>query len=97
MTEQDVEADSSSGHEQRAAPVITTRVNIAGMTSVHSAHAVFTALTGVDGILRADVAVGRATIEHDGRATCEALAQAIAVAGYVMTDCIEERRRLPLL
>jgi len=78
-------------------PFVTTRVRIAGMTSPHSVRAVFTALTAVEGILSADVAIGRATIEHDGRAACEALAEAIAVVGYEVTECSEERRRLPLL
>lgn len=77
--------------------LVTTRLVIAGMSSPHSVHAVFTALTPVDGILRTDVAIGRATIEHDGRATCEALAEAIAVAGYEVTECSEERGRLPVL
>lgn len=80
-----------------APPFVTTRLTITGMRSVHSVHAIFTALTAVDGILRTDVALGRATIEHDGRATCAALVEAIAVAGYEVAECIEERRRLPLL
>jgi copper chaperone CopZ len=67
------------------------------MTSVHAAHAVFTALAAVEGIVRADVALGRATIEHDGRATRHAVEQAIEVAGYTVADYAEERRRLPLL
>jgi copper chaperone CopZ len=67
------------------------------MTSIHSVRAVFTALAAVEGIARADVAIGRATVEHDGRATCEALAAAVALAGYEVTRCTEERRTLPLL
>jgi copper chaperone CopZ len=76
---------------------ITTRLTIAGMISVHSVRAVFTALAAVDGILRTEVALGSASIEHDGRATCEALEAAIAVAGYTVATCTEERRALPLL
>lgn len=75
---------------------ITTSVTIAGMLSVHAAHAVYTALGGVDGIITADVKVGRATIEHDGRATHEQIVGAIEVAGYRVTD-IRDERRLPLL
>ena len=75
---------------------ITTSVTIQGMLSVHAAHAVFTALTGVEGISTADVKVGRATIEHDGRATHEQIIDAIETAGYVVTD-IRDERRLPLL
>jgi len=75
---------------------ITTSVTIQGMLSVHAAHAVFTALTGVEGISTADVKVGRATIEHDGRATHEQIIGAIETAGYVVTE-IRDERRLPLL
>ena len=74
-----------------------SHLTIKGMSAVHSVRAVFTALTAVEGISRADVSLGRATIEHDGRATPEALAAAIAEAGYEMTECIEDRRTLPLL
>jgi copper chaperone CopZ len=76
---------------------MTTHLTITGMSSVHSVRAVFTALAAVEGISRADVSMGRATIEHDGRATPEALTAAIATAGYEVTECTEERRRLPLL
>lgn len=76
---------------------VTTRLTIAGMASMHSVRAVFTALTPVDGILRANVGLGHATVQHDGRATCEVLAEAIAVAGYEVTECSEERGRLPVL
>ncbi|HKV52861.1 MAG TPA: heavy-metal-associated domain-containing protein [Gemmatimonadaceae bacterium] len=75
---------------------ITTTVTIQGMLAVHAAHAVYTALAGVDGVITADVKVGRATIEHDGRATHEHIVDAIVAAGYVVTD-IRDERRLPLL
>ena len=74
-----------------------TRIRIAGMSCQHCVRAVFTALTPVAGITSADVSIGAATIEHDGRATIEALRDAIAVAGYTVEDGTEERRRLPLL
>ena len=64
------------------------------MRRQHCVTAVFTALTAVDGITRADVTIGAAEIEHDGRATPEALRAAIAVAGYEVTEVVEERRRL---
>lgn len=75
---------------------ITTTVTIEGMLAVHAAHAVYTALAGVDGIITADVKVGRATIEHDGRATHERIALAIELAGYRVID-VRDERRLPLL
>lgn len=74
-----------------------TTLRIAGMRAVHAKRAVFTALAGVDGILAADVALGRAVVEHDGRATAALLREAIAAAGFVVDEVIEERRRLPVV
>ena len=74
-----------------------TVLTIRGMVSVHSVRAVFTALAGVGGIERADVSVGRAVVEHDGRVTPEQLAAAVALAGYELVACREERGRLPTL
>lgn len=71
-----------------------TRLAIPGMRSNHCVTAVFTALTAVEGIVHADVTIGAAEIEHDGRATAEALRAAIAVAGYEVGEVVEERRRL---
>ena len=76
---------------------MTTTLAIEGMRSVHCVRAVFTALGAVEGIAHADVQMGRATIEHDGRAACDALRDAIAVAGYAVTACREQRRALPML
>lgn len=75
---------------------VVTRIIIGGMASVHSVRAVFTALGGVEGISRADVALGKATIEHDGRATRESIADALAIVGCELIGFSEERRRLPL-
>jgi copper chaperone CopZ len=67
------------------------------MVSVHCTRAVFTALAPVAGILRADVAIGRATIEHDGRATLASLRDALAQAGYEIEAAEEDRRGMPVL
>ena len=75
---------------------MVTTLRISGMTSVHAVRAVFTALSGVEGIERADVAIGRATVEHDGRATPAVLAHAISVAGYEVQEWKEDRRSLPI-
>jgi copper chaperone CopZ len=75
----------------------TTTLQIAGMLSVHSVRAVYTALAGVEGIITADVSLGKAVVEHDGRATPERLAEAVATVGCEVTEYREERRRLPLL
>ncbi|MBA3670954.1 MAG: heavy-metal-associated domain-containing protein [Gemmatimonadaceae bacterium] len=74
-----------------------THLRISGMTCQRCVQAVFMSLTPVDGIVSADVTIGGATIEHDGRATDRALRDALAVAGYEVLDRIEERRRLPVL
>ena len=71
-----------------------TRLTIAGMTSVHATRAVATALTPVEGITGVDVRLGTATIDHDGRATPDALRAALAAAGYEVLQLTEERRRL---
>jgi len=75
---------------------MTTTLTIAGMASVHSVRAVFTALAGVEGVTSADVTMGRAVVEHDGSATAEQLAAAVAMAGCEVRAW-EERRTLPLL
>ncbi len=75
----------------------TTELTISGMTAVHAVRAVFTALTAVEGISRADVRLGGATVVHDGRATCVALTEAVASAGYEVVKCAEERRTLPVV
>jgi len=71
-------------------------VRIDGMSCVHCVRAVTTALTAVEGITTADVAIGGVTIEHDGRVTLDAVAAAVAVAGYDVAGGTEERRRLPV-
>ena len=74
-----------------------TRLRVLGMTCQHCVNAVFTALTPVEGILSADVEMGLVTVEHDGRATVDALRAAIAVAGYEAALASEERRQLPIV
>ena len=67
------------------------------MSCQHCVTAVFTALTPVEGILAAEVEIGSVVVEHDGRATVEALRDAIAVAGYDAALATEERRHLPVV
>ena len=74
-----------------------THLRIAGMSCQHCVRAVFTALTPVPGIISADVTIGGAVIEHDGRATVEVLREAIAASGYEVTSAEEEKRRLPIV
>jgi copper chaperone CopZ len=70
-------------------------LTISGMVAVHSKRAVFTALSGVPGVLSAEVEMGRAVIEHDGSATHEALSAAVALVGCEVTS-MKTERRLPL-
>jgi len=74
-----------------------TRVRVEGMTCQHCVRAVFTALTAVEGITRADVSIGAVEVEHDGRVTVAKLRDAIAVAGYSVRDGETNRRALPLI
>ena len=74
-----------------------TRARVEGMTCQHCVRAVFTALGAVEGITRADVSLGAIEVEHDGRATLEALREAVSVAGYRIVDGATDRRVLPLL
>jgi len=64
---------------------------------VHCVRAVNTALTGVEGILSAEVGIGGAVIDHDGRVTVEEVREAVRVAGYEVEGGTDERRRLPML
>ena len=75
---------------------MTTILTIAGMRSVHCARAVYTALGMVDGVSAADVVVGRAVVEHDARATPEAMHEAVAMVGYEVVGA-ERTRTLPTI
>jgi copper chaperone CopZ len=66
------------------------------MTCAHCVRAVFTSLAGVEGIDRADVSIGRAVIDHAPSVTHQQIRDAIAVAGYEVTDFTIDRRTLPL-
>jgi copper chaperone CopZ len=76
---------------------LITTLTISGMRAVHAVRAVFTTLAGVEGIARADVSLGRAVVEHDGRATPEALTAAVALAGFEVVAISHDRRSLPVL
>ena len=71
-------------------------LEIAGMPGVHAIRAVFTAFAGVRGVRRAEVTLGRATVEHDGTVTREAVDEALGVVGCHVTSWREERG-LPVL
>jgi copper chaperone len=74
-----------------------THVKINGMSCQHCVNAVFTALTPVPGISSAQVTIGNAVIEHDGRATNDLIRDAVENAGYQVESFEEEKRRLPVI
>jgi len=76
---------------------MVTTASIKGMTCSHCVRSVFTALSGVEGISRADVSIGRAVIEHDGTVSADAIRQAISIAGYETQEFRDDRRTLPVV
>ena len=74
----------------------TLILTIDKMLSPHSVRAVWTALGGVEGVRSADVVMGLARVEHDGNVACDRLAEAVALAGYEVVGCVEEKG-LPIL
>jgi copper chaperone len=76
---------------------MVTTVKINGMTCAHCVRAVFTSLSGVPGIDRADVSIGKAVIEHDGSVAPEAIREAISIAGYDVAEFRDDRRSLPVV
>lgn len=76
---------------------MVTTIHIDGMRTVHCARAVFTALTAVDGIASADVAAGRATLEHHRPLDEPRLIAVVAAIGYRIREITTDRRRLSLL
>jgi copper chaperone CopZ len=76
---------------------MVTTATIDAMSCAHCVRAVFTSLSGVPGVSRADVSIGRAVIEHDGTVSNEAIREAISIAGYEVTGFSEDRRTLPVV
>jgi copper chaperone CopZ len=65
---------------------------------VHAVRALKTAITGLPGVLHADVKMGEAVISHDGRVTEKGVRDAVKYAGLGIVSLSEDRRRrLPLL
>ena len=75
----------------------TTVLHIAGMRSARCAQLVRTALAGVEGARGAEVAVGRAEVEHEARVAPEALVEAVASVGYTVSRVEPGARGLPVL
>lgn len=72
-------------------------VEIDGLLSVHAVRAVWTALTGVPGILSAEVSMTGAVLDTETPVDREALATALALAGVTLRSVREERGSLPIV
>lgn len=78
-------------------------LTIGGMLSVHAKHAVFSALGAVDGLVSADVELGRAEVEFSSDAAGSpesrevALRNAVAAAGCDVVGVRLLPRTLPTL
>lgn len=72
---------------------------IPGMHAVHARNAVFTALGAVDGIVRAEVELGRAVVEvlPSARVDETMLREAVGAAGFVVERVAVLPRSLPVL
>ncbi|HUF26471.1 MAG TPA: heavy-metal-associated domain-containing protein [Gemmatimonadaceae bacterium] len=78
-------------------PRTITILQIRGMNAVHAVRAVETALGGLDGVVRAEVSLGTAEVEHDARVTPQVLVEAVKVAGFEVERWSQTSRRLPTL
>jgi copper chaperone len=76
---------------------MVTTATIQGMSCSHCVRAVFTALAGVSGIVRADVSIGKAVMEHDGSLRPDQVREAISIAGYSVADLRDDRLTLPVV
>jgi len=76
---------------------MVSTVTISGMSCAHCVRTVFTSLSGVEGISRADVSIGKAVIEHDGTVSAEPVREAVSIAGYEVVDVRDDRRVLPVV
>lgn len=83
-------------------------LQIDGMVAVHAKHAVFTALMGLEGVLRAEVELGRAVIElgaSGGSAPGAAgsvdpqaaIRAAVSIAGFSVRRIRPLNRELPVV
>jgi hypothetical protein len=72
-------------------------VQIDGLLSVHAVRAVWTALTGVPGVLQAEVTMRGVVLETDGPIDRGLLADSLALAGVQLLDMTVEKGHLPLL
>ncbi|MEO7964549.1 MAG: heavy-metal-associated domain-containing protein [Gemmatimonadaceae bacterium] len=75
---------------------MVTTLFIDGMRSVHCVRAVFTALSGVEGIASAEVTMGEVRIEHERELAEAEIAARVAELGYSVRETVTQRRRLTI-
>ena len=82
-------------------PAMRLACAISGMVAVHARQAVFTALSGVPGVVRAEVELGRAEVWFTPGTSFDAaeagLVAAIEAAGYLVTETWSLRNDLPTI
>jgi copper chaperone CopZ len=66
------------------------RLTIDGMLAVHAKHALYTALGGVTGVRSAEVEVGGALLECEGRVDEAELRAAIEAVGFHLVRVVRE-------
>ncbi|MFM2140135.1 MAG: hypothetical protein RLZZ25_400 [Gemmatimonadota bacterium] len=80
-------------------PAMRLACAISGMVAVHARQAVFTALAGVPGVVRAEVELGRAEVWFTPGTSFDAaeagLIAAIEAAGYRVTETWALKTDLP--
>lgn len=72
-------------------------VQIDGLLSVHAARAVWTALTAVPGVLRAEVTMRGAVLDTEAPLDRQLLADCLELAGVQLVGMTVEKGHLPLL
>lgn len=84
---------------RREIPGVRYELTIDGMLAIHAKHALFTALSGVEGLVRAEVELGKATIEFAAQnANAErAIREAVEAAGFTLRELRPLPKSLPLL
>ena len=75
-----------------------TTASISGMTCAHCVRAVFTSLSGLEGIKRADVTIGKVVIEHDGTVTPQEIREAnydLSLSKYKVRPYVAQEYEAP--
>jgi len=84
---------------RREIPTVRYELIIDGMLAVHAKHALFTALAGVEGLARAEVELGKATVEFARQSPNaeQSIREAVESAGFTVRELRSLPRILPML